>query len=547
MADAALSSRRRVIIIVAICAVVVIVAAGIFVFVNSGSSSAGGGDGDGTNQQLSAQDVATEFVDGVIEDSSTDAGQLTTNPSAATNYIDNVHREFKPHTPALADLKVVTKNTTATVTYTLNWALDSSHTWTDPAGFTMSQDTSGAWKVNWSVTSISDKLQAGDQLQLGDQNQAATPTVLAGDGSTLLGPNSTISSTFASAIMPAIRNLAGGQTGSPAKTVSVFIAHGDGSHETLYSTGAAASSTQATTITTTLNTKLQEAAETALGTVPQEAMAVVVQPSTGKILAVARNSAASGAGDNPLTGLYPPGSTFKIVTASAGLNQGKITPQTSVACPGTVSIEGRTIQNETKFDLGTTSVTNAFAQSCNTTFSELATQLGPSDLSATAKQFGIGVDYQIPGFTTNNGKIPSDTDTLARAEDGFGQGTDLVSPFAMALAAATAAHGSTPVPSLIAGQTTQSDTAPTRISSSTLSSLKTLMRAVVTAGTAADLKGVSPAVYGKTGTAQFGDGTHSHGWFVGYQGDVAFAFLVVDAGKSEVAVQVAHSFFSNGG
>ena len=73
------------------------------------------------------------------------------------------------------------------------------------------------------------------------------------------------------------------------------------------------------------------------------------------------------------------------------------------------------------------------------------------------------------------------------------------------------------------------------------------MRAVVTSGTATDVARVSPPVYGKTGTAQFGDGSHSHGWFVGYQGDMAFAFLVIDGGSSKVAVQVANSFFANGG
>jgi cell division protein FtsI/penicillin-binding protein 2 len=65
-----------------------------------------------------------------------------------------------------------------------------------------------------------------------------------------------------------------------------------------------------------------------------------------------------------------------------------------------------------------------------------------------------------------------------------------------------------------------------------------MMREVVTAGTARALAG-SGEVYGKTGTAQFGDGTRSHGWFVGYRGDLAFAVLVVDAGSSAPAVQTA--------
>jgi beta-lactamase class D len=350
---------------------------------------------------------------------------------------------------------------------------------------------------------------------------------------------------FGSAILPAIRTYAN-SVGNTATPLSVSIEHADGSPgDTLYT--SAATTAAPAPITTTLNTNIQTAAETALATVSQQAMAVVIQPSTGKILAVAENAQAGAAGANPLTGLYPPGSTFKIVTASAAFDQGKLTPQQPVQCPGTTTIEGKVIPNEGQFDLGTVPLSMAFAKSCNTTFSQVAAGLGPNDLPTMAKNFGIGVDYNIPNVTTNTGKITSDTDFLARAEDGFGQGKDQVSPFGMALVAATAAHGSTPVPSLIAGQNTQSDTPPKPIGSSTLSSLRSVMRAVVTEGTGAPLAHVTPPVYGKTGTAQFGDGSQSHGWFVGYQGDMAFAFLVVDAGSSSVAVNVAGVFLGKAG
>jgi cell division protein FtsI/penicillin-binding protein 2 len=70
-----------------------------------------------------------------------------------------------------------------------------------------------------------------------------------------------------------------------------------------------------------------------------------------------------------------------------------------------------------------------------------------------------------------------------------------------------------------------------------------MMRAVVTEGTATKLSEL-PDVRGKTGTAQFGDGERSHGWFVGYQGDVAFAVLIVGGGSSKPAVDVAHRFLT---
>jgi cell division protein FtsI/penicillin-binding protein 2 len=77
-----------------------------------------------------------------------------------------------------------------------------------------------------------------------------------------------------------------------------------------------------------------------------------------------------------------------------------------------------------------------------------------------------------------------------------------------------------------------------------LTALRSMMRDVVTEGTATGLRGL-PDVRGKTGTAQFGDGTHSHGWFVGYQGDLAFAVLLTDAGSSKPAVEATDRFLTD--
>ena len=69
-----------------------------------------------------------------------------------------------------------------------------------------------------------------------------------------------------------------------------------------------------------------------------------------------------------------------------------------------------------------------------------------------------------------------------------------------------------------------------------------MMRAVVTSGTAAGV-GFPAGVYGKTGTAQYGTGTHSHGWFIGYRGDLAFAVLVEGGGLgADSAGPVANTF-----
>ena len=105
---------------------------------------------------------------------------------------------------------------------------------------------------------------------------------------------------------------------------------------------------------------------------------LAMQPSTGEILAVAQNAAANAQGAPALTGQYPPGSTFKVVTATAGLDRGLIAPGQPVACPGAFEIDGRVIHNSHDFALGTVDSTLAFAKSCNTTFASLATQM-PAD------------------------------------------------------------------------------------------------------------------------------------------------------------------------
>ncbi len=132
------------------------------------------------------------------------------------------------------------------------------------------------------------------------------------------------------------------------------------------------------------------------------------------------------------------------------------TPNTLLGCPGTVDIGHRTIPNYGGFDLGTVPMSRAFASSCNTTFAELASQMPPRGLTQAAAQYGIGPDYQIDGINTVTGSVPPTVNLAERTEDGFGQGKVLVSPFGMAMAAATVAAGKTPVPQLIEGRQTLS-------------------------------------------------------------------------------------------
>jgi beta-lactamase class D len=291
----------------------------------------------------------------------------------------------------------------------------------------------------------------------------------------------------------------------------------------------------APSITISLDRAVQDAAQGAVNTVGRKAMIVAIKPSTGEILAVAQNGAANADGPAATTGLYPPGSTFKIITAGAALDRDMATPNTLLACPGTIDIGQRTIPNYGGFDLGTVPMSRAFASSCNTTFAELASRMPPKGLTTAAAQYGIGNDYVIDGMSTVTGSVPPTVNLTERTEDGFGQGKVLVSPFGMALVAATVAAGKTPLPHLIEGHETAVAGDATPISEKMLDGLRPMMQLVVTNGTAKDLNG-SGDVRGKTGEAEFDGG--SHAWFAGYRGDMAFAALIVGGGSSEYAVRM---------
>jgi cell division protein FtsI/penicillin-binding protein 2 len=116
-----------------------------------------------------------------------------------------------------------------------------------------------------------------------------------------------------------------------------------------------------------------------------------------------------------------------------------------------------------------------------------------------------------------------------------------VSPFGEALMAATVAAGHPGTPRLWQDINTRVDTGYDAPPAGVLTPLRSMMREVVTAGTATGLAH-SGAVHGKTGTAQFGTGAEAHGWFVGYRGDLAFVVFLADANDSRPAVTLGATF-----
>lgn len=349
---------------------------------------------------------------------------------------------------------------------------------------------------------------------------------------------------FATDLLRGVADIAADELeGANGWTVQAVTAEGV-SMQTLFTEDAAV----APTVTVSVDYQVQQAAEQAVNLRnDMQTMIVAIRPNNGDILAVAQTEPADAEGDIALSGLYPPGSTFKTITAAAGIERAGYTAGSTVPCPGTMNIQGRTVTNYNGFSLGNVSLTSAFAHSCNTTFAQISTDLEPGELEAVAAQFGIGREYQIPGIRNTTGSVPKGEEAIDRTEAGYGQGDVLVSPFSMALAAATIANGGvTPTPTLIRGQDTESDTAPAAIDPATIEQLRTLMSAVTGPDGTANSITANGNFFTKTGEAEIADG--SHAWFIGfreYAGEtIAFATLMARGGGSEVAVSITDSFFN---
>ena len=295
-------------------------------------------------------------------------------------------------------------------------------------------------------------------------------------------------------------------------------------------------------VSLTLSRTVQDAAQRAVNAIGgRQTMMVVLQASTGKILAVAQNAAADRDGPIALIGQYPPGSTFKMVTSAAAMNAGLSDPAAIVPCPGEIQVGDRLIPNYNGFALGPVPLQVAFANSCNTSFADLAGRMGPSDLAHAAAAMGLVTQYEVPGVDVKSGSVPIEPDLVQRAEDGFGQGRTLASPLGMALVAGTAASGHTPTPTLINGRETTVIGPRPALAEDIYAQLRPMMRAVVTSGTATNIAGAGD-VHGKTGEAEFAGG--SHAWFAGFRGDLAFATLIVGGGDSTNSVNVTRDFFA---
>lgn len=304
-------------------------------------------------------------------------------------------------------------------------------------------------------------------------------------------------------------------------------------------------------VQTTIDPTVQRAAEAAMNGTTQTAAMVVLQPSTGDVLASVSRPTASGY-DLAFTGAAPPGSTFKVVTSTA-LLEGGLPAGTTLTCPPTISVGGRTFHNDEGESTPTLSFAQAFAVSCNTAFIGAATQhLTGAQLVSAATQFGLGASLAGVGLPATSGSVPatSTPDTLAAAA--IGQGQTTASPLGMATVAATAATGVLRLPRLVAGvgppappSSAPSGAAP--IPPDVDNTLHTFMAGVTVPGGTAGAAGLPAGTYGKTGTAEYGTGPTlpTHAWFIGFRGDLAFA-VYVDNGVGGTAAAPLAAALLNG-
>lgn len=296
-------------------------------------------------------------------------------------------------------------------------------------------------------------------------------------------------------------------------------------------------SARGTDVQTTLDADLQGAAERALVGLPARAALVAVDAPTGEVRAVA---------NSPLRGLppafssYAPGSTFKIVTATAALQNGA-SLQTPLDCPPTIAVGGRSFANYEGESLGRIDLLRAFTVSCNTAFIGLSRTLPGGALAAAARLYGFGRTDLLP-FGAEGGSALEPAGPVEAAADAIGQGRVEASPLLMATVAAAVDDGTWRQPKLVPG-----DAATTPLPAQVLDPLRQMMRSVVTSGTgrAADLPGTP--VFGKTGTAEYGTANPplTHAWFVGFRGRLAFAvFVETGASGGTVAAPVAARFLA---
>ena len=323
----------------------------------------------------------------------------------------------------------------------------------------------------------------------------------------------------------------------------------------------------------TINPAIQQAAIDGLGS--QRGAAVALDPKTGAILAMVSNpsydpnalashdlkavqtayTALDGDTTRPLVNraiggnLYPPGSTFKIVTAASALSSGKFKPDSVIPGPAVLTLPQTTsgLATDDRLPCGAndqTTLADAVRTSCNSAFGWLGMELGADSLRQQAAKFGFGDPLSIPMRVTPS-SVPAELNPPQLAQSAIGQYDVRVTPLQVAMVAAGVANrGSVMKPYLVqtvlAPDLSTIDTAkPQELSQAVTpqvaAQLTAMMEEAVNNGTGGAAKIPGVRVAGKTGTAQHAAGAAPHAWFMSFapadDPKIAIAVVVEDGGQ----------------
>ena len=245
--------------------------------------------------------------------------------------------------------------------------------------------------------------------------------------------------------------------------------------------------------------------------------------------------------DRATQGEFPPGSTFKVVTAAAGLDSGTITPETAIDAPGTLDVQGQPLQNDFNEDFGPITLDTALTNSVNTWFAQLGEQVGEETLFEYMDRFGFNAtpaidlpeDQVYPSGVYEEGKLLGPGDPIDIARVAIGQERLLVTPLQMAEVAAAVANGGKLMKPQIWSRVIDPDGRVVKsldpaqysqpIDEQTAVELTTAMEGVVSEGTGTNAAIPGVPVAGKTGTAETpgneacgGGSEENQAWFIGF-------------------------------
>ncbi|MEY9843759.1 penicillin-binding transpeptidase domain-containing protein [Streptacidiphilus sp. MAP5-3] len=474
-----------------------------------------------------AQKLATAFLQswqsgpGHYGGAASDTDSPTTAQAALQSYHDGLALTgvtFTGITPAGPDPQL----TGATKVNFSVAAQVKGGTWSYPGTLDVVQSTNGTSAVHWASSVLYPKLTDGQNVQAGAVTADPGATTVTDRNGTQLTAAQDPSLSDILATIAKNGQASGGSGGAGVEVID--------SSNSPVAPATVFTAPKAATIQTTLDAHLQQVAENAVRQSVLQGMAtgvVVIDPQNGHILAIANTASDVNLAIN---GSQPPGSTMKIVTSTALFDNTGLTPSSVLPCPKTLEASSESFNNESDVpDSATSTMTQAFAESCNTAFIKAAadnlTQNGQpaSALHDTATQvFGFG-DWSIGGgVATQDPSVPADPSGGDRAAQYIGQGQVVVSPLVMASVAATVQSGSFHQPILIPGQA--QTPASTALSSRDDGYLQHMMSAVAQYGTAAPRLGDLSGVGAKTGTAEVANGTD--GWMVAYNSNIAVCALV---------------------